>query len=205
MKPKPILTDLLVIVVLFGVLSLVSWFSGGKQAKEEAVPPEVAVEAPAMEQREVESAEISYGSYEVDIPEGYTLAGIPLRANGEEVINVLGQPVRKERHSEDGYPNDGKYTLWVETWIYDGMEITFTDSVPSTDPEPTGPGTVDCISVTGGDYQTKDGVKVGDSFERLKELNPSATNRNGAVSRTLVFTLTGGKVSEIKLVAFSVE
>lgn len=204
-KPKPILIDLLVIVAVFGIIWLVSSIPRGKRDREQIPPPKVAAEVPVADQSQFQSVGSAPGSYELDIPGDYTLAGISLRATGEEVISVLGEPLQKKRHSEDDYPNDGSYTLWVEIWTYDGLEITFSESVPSTDPEPTGSGTVDRITVTSGDYQTKDGVKVGDSFERLKELNPNPAQGGSVVTRTLQFTLTGGRVSEITLMAFSIE
>lgn len=198
-----------VVILFFVAAGYVVWQNPAGDFRVQPRQPATAQGAPLVQQAApVQQASPDHTEpqfYDVDIPEGYKLAGVSLGATADEVVSILGQPLKKERHSEQDYPYDGQYTLWVEIWFFDGVKVTFSESVLSTDPKPAGPGTVDCVAVTGGSHQTQDGVRVGDSFERLRQCNPKPAEDDTIVARNLQFKLLDGRVVQIELAVLSME
>lgn len=154
--------------------------------------PTTAPPPPATEEDSVPAL------FETNVPEDFTLAGIRVGAISEEVIGLLGQPLQKKREKmPDVY--DDESTEWVETWIYDGIEVSFSVDAKVGDPPPAGPGTVDFVTVTGRNFAAQDGIKVGDSYKQVDAAYSTLKTDNDSVVWVLSIEYANGVVTSITL------
>lgn len=193
-----------VVILFFIAAGYVIWQNpAGDFGKQPRQPPP-AQGAPLVQQATVapsapaKSAESQPSLFETNVPEDFTLAGIRVGATSEEVIGLLGQPLRKERQSmPDVY--DDESVEWVETWTYDGIEVSLAVEAKAGDPPPAGPGTVDFVSVTSRNFEAQGGVKVGDSYKQVEAAYTTLETDNDSVVWVLSIEYTNGVVTSITL------
>lgn len=105
--------------------------------------------------------------------EDYQIAGCCLGDTDDKVLSVLGPPLNKELSEERDligikYGADEKSMLYSETWTYPNAKLVFYNGGLSTEPRPADPGRLDSIVISGSGLTTQSGVRIGDSFEKVK-------------------------------------
>lgn len=163
-------------------------------SSEEAASPEKTGAPSATPVSEIERSE----SYQAAVPYEFTLAGLGLGATPDEVVAILGQPVRKERSSEpDAMASE--WILVVDTWSFDGVQVVFINSIPEGSPIPEAPERVGYIVVTEGSYQTLSGIGIGDSLDSIRTVYPEPGAGVELGATIVTFELNKGKVVKIEL------
>lgn len=102
--------------------------------------------------------------------EDNNVAGISLNSKKEELLKVFGKPIQNEKSEIVHYEDIG--TAYNESWIYNDLRIVFTIRVDAKSNLPIQDDYgywVDKIYISGGNYKTRRGIKIGDSIEKVIE------------------------------------
>lgn len=186
MKKKPIWISIVLISAGFIICFMLFSYLGF--AKKESSKPNIP------------GANYFFETYKED---DLQISNIRLFLSSDDVLKILGNPQEKKRVTVPSI-NNLNYITYKEIWIYPGIATQFLTSVKKGNSIPEKPDRVLGIIVTGLNYMTKRGIKVGDSlnrvFEKYGRIEP--TNNSYQYQMDLVyikFVISNEKVTQIEI------
>ena len=141
-----------------------------------------------------------------NINDGLEILGVKAFTPVDKVIQILGEPLKKEQRSEPSRHHPDTVLVYYDTWYYKKVELFFMTVKEKTEPVPEKPDKLIYILTTDERFPTKRGIKVGDSVEKLIEIYGSQKPENQFYSygidlegyEYLDFKVENGKVTLIE-------